>query len=70
MEYTAILYKLSKAKNHSFFFIDQRVEPSFEAKHNRHDAWKLYYVVHIQGNRMVVYTLQHFEVGNLALIPT
>lgn len=45
MEDTAVPYELPEAENHSFFFIDQRVEPSLEAKLHRHDAWELYYVV-------------------------
>ena len=49
MEDTAIPYELPEAENHSFFFIDQRTEPSLEAKLHRHDAWELYYVVHGQG---------------------
>lgn len=69
MEDTAIPYELPEVENHSFFFIDQRVEPSLEAKFHRHDAWELYYVVHGQGNRMAGDTLQHFEAGDVALIP-
>lgn len=69
MEDTAIPYKLPEVENHSFFFIDQRVEPSLEAKLHRHDAWELYYVVHGRGNRMAGDTLQPFEAGNVVLIP-
>lgn len=69
MEDTAIPYELPEMENHSFFFIDQRVEPSLEAKLHRHDAWELYYVAHGQGNRMAGDTLQHFEAGDVALIP-
>ena len=50
MEDTAIPYELPEAENHSFFFIDQRIETGIEAKLHRHDAWELYYVVHGQGN--------------------
>ncbi len=46
MEDTAVPYELPEAENHSFFFIDQRVTTSIEAKLHRHDAWELYYVVH------------------------
>ncbi len=38
MEDTPIPYELPETENHSFFFIDQRVETSFEAKLHRHDA--------------------------------
>ena len=69
MEDTAIPYELPEAENHSFFFIDQRVEPSLEAKLHRHDAWELYYVVHGQGNRMAGDTLQPFAAGDVVLIP-
>lgn len=65
---TAIPYELPEAENHSFFFIDQRVEPSLEAKLHRHDAWELYYVVHGKGNRMAGDTLQPFAAGDVALI--
>ena len=34
-----------EAESHSFFFIDQRVEPSPEAKLHRHAARELYYIV-------------------------
>lgn len=69
MEDTAIPYELPEVENHSFFFIDQRVEPSLEAKLHRHDAWELYYVVQGRGNRMAGDTLQPFEAGEVALIP-
>lgn len=69
MEDTAIPYELPEVENHSFFFIDQRVEPSLEAKLHRHDAWELYYVVHGRGNRMAGDTLQPFAAGDVALIP-
>ena len=66
MEDTAIPYELPEAENHSFFFIDQRVEPSLEAKLHHHDAWELYYVVHGRGNRMAGDTLQPFAAGDVA----
>lgn len=69
MEDTAIPYELPEVENHSFFFIDQRVKTSVEAKLHRHDAWELYYVVHGQGNRMAGDTLQPFAAGDVALIP-
>lgn len=69
MEDTAIPYELPEVENHSFFFIDQRVETSIEAKLHRHDAWELYYVVHGYGNRMAGDTLQSFAAGDVALIP-
>lgn len=69
MEDIAIPYELPEVENHSFFFIDQRVEPSLEAKLHRHDAWELYYVLHGRGNRMAGDTLQSFESGDVALIP-
>ena len=69
MEDTAIPYELPEVENHSFFFIDQRVATSIEAKLHRHDAWELYYVVHGYGNRMAGDTLQPFAAGDVALIP-
>lgn len=45
MEDTAIPYELPEVENHSFFFIDQRVEPSLEAKLHRHAVRELYYIV-------------------------
>lgn len=56
-------------ENHSFFFIDQRVEISLEAKLHRHDAWELYYVQQGHGTRMAGDTLQPFTAGDVALIP-
>lgn len=69
MEDTAIPYELPEVENHSFFFINQRVETNLEAKLHRHDAWELYYVVHGYGNRMAGDTLQPFAAGDVALIP-
>lgn len=69
MEDVAIPYELPETEDHSFFFIDQRVEPCLEAKLHRHDAWELYYVVHGRGNRMAGDTLQPFAAGDAALIP-
>lgn len=69
MEDTAVPYELPEAENHSFFFIDQRIETGIEAKLHRHDAWELYYVVHGQGNRTAGDTLQPFAAGDVALIP-
>lgn len=69
MKDTAIPYELPEMENHSFFFIDQRVEPRLEAKLHRHDAWELYYVVHGQGTRIAGDTLQRFKAGDVALIP-
>lgn len=69
MEDTVIPYELPEVENHSFFFIDQRVKTSIEAKLHRHDAWELYYVVHGQGNRTAGDTLQPFVAGDVALIP-
>ena len=69
MEDTAIPYELPEAENHSFFFIDQRVEIRTEAKLHRHDAWELYYVVHGYGSRTAGDTCQPFTAGDVALIP-
>lgn len=69
MEDAVIPYELPETENHSFFFIDQRVDTRLEAKLHRHDAWELYYVVQGQGNRMVGDTLQPFAEGDVALIP-
>ena len=40
MEDTIIPYELPEVENHSFFFIDQRVEVNLEAKLHQHDAWE------------------------------
>ncbi|MGM9798824.1 MAG: AraC family transcriptional regulator [Parabacteroides sp.] len=69
MEDTAIPYELPEVENHSFFFIDQRVEPHLEAKLHQHDAWELYHVVHGAGNRLTGDTLQPFGAGDVVLIP-
>lgn len=69
MEDIAIPYELPEVENHSFFFIDQRVETGIEAKLHRHDAWELYYVVQGRGSRMAGDTLQPFAPGDVALIP-
>ena len=69
MEDTAIPYELPEAENHSFFFTDQRVQTTVEAKLHRHDAWELYYVVRGYGNRTAGDTSQPFSAGDVALIP-
>ena len=62
-------YELPEVENHSFFFIDQRIETHVEAKLHQHDAWELYYVLHGYGTRMAGDTLQPFAAGDVALIP-
>ena len=69
MEDVAIPYELPETDDHSFFFIDQRIETDLEAKLHRHDAWELYYVVQGKGNRMAGDTWQPFAEGDVALIP-
>ncbi len=69
MEEMIIPYELPEVKNHSFFFIDQRITPHLEAKLHQHDAWELYYVIHGHGTRMAGDTLQAFSAGDVALIP-
>ena len=59
----AIPYELPEADNHSFFFIDQRVETRLEAKLHRHDAWELYCVLQGRGTRMAGDTTQLFMGG-------
>ena len=62
-------YELPEIENHSFFFIDQRIDTHIEAKLHQHDAWELYYVIHGYGTRMAGDTLQSFSAGDVALIP-
>lgn len=69
MEDAIIPYELPETENHSFFFIDQRIDVRLEAKLHRHDAWELYYVVQGHGTRMAGDTLQPFAEGDVALIP-
>lgn len=69
MEEIIIPYELPEVENHSFFFIDQRVDTHIEAKLHQHDAWELYYVLHGYGTRMAGDTLQSFSAGDVALIP-
>ena len=38
MEEIIIPYELPEVENHSFFFIDQRVDTHIEAKLHQHDA--------------------------------
>lgn len=69
MEDVIIPYELPDVENHSFFFIDQRIDTRLEAKLHQHDAWELYYVVHGHGTRMAGDTLQTFSEGDVVLIP-
>ena len=69
MEEIITPYELPDVENHSFFFIDQRVDTRVEARLHRHDAWELYYVVQGHGTRMAGDTLQSFSAGDVALIP-
>lgn len=69
MEDAVIPYELPETENHSFFFIDQRVDIRIEAKLHQHDAWELYYVIQGHGVRMAGDTLLPFAEGDVALIP-
>lgn len=69
MEDAVIPYELPERENHSFFFIDQRVDTRIEAKLHQHDAWELYYVIQGHGVRMAGDTLLPFAEGDVALIP-
>ena len=69
MDEQIIPYELPEQKNHSFFFIDQRIQPNIEAKLHGHDAWELYCVVQGYGNRTAGDTVQPFTAGDVALIP-
>ena len=69
MEDVVIPYKLPETENHSFFFIDQRIDTRLEAKLHKHDAWELYYVLQGKGTRMAGDTLLPFSEGDVALIP-
>lgn len=69
MEDVVIPYELPETENHSFFFIEQRIDTRLEAKLHKHDAWELYYVLQGKGTRMAGDTLLPFEEGDVALIP-
>ena len=69
MEEVVIPYELPETENHSFFFIDQRIDTRLEAKLHKHDAWELYYVLQGKGTRMAGDTLLPFSEGDVALIP-
>ena len=69
MKDVVIPYDLPDQENHSFFFIDQRVDVRMEAKLHRHDAWELYYVLQGYGTRTAGDTLQPFAAGDVVLIP-
>ncbi len=66
---TIIPYELPEVENHSFFFIDQRIDFRMEAKLHQHEAWELYYVLSGEGIRTAGDTLQPFTTGDVALIP-
>lgn len=69
MEEIVIPYELPEVENHSFFFVNQRINACLEAKLHQHDAWELYYVIHGYGDRMAGDTLQPFSAGDVVLIP-
>lgn len=69
MEETIIPYELPDIENHSFFFVDIKIDSKVEAKLHQHDAWELYYVLQGYGNRMAGDTLQPFSAGDVVLIP-
>lgn len=69
MEDTIIPYELPETENHSFFFIDQRIDMQLEAKLHQHDAWELYCVLQGNGTRMAGDTLLPFAEGDVVLIP-
>ena len=69
MEDVIIPYTLPETENHSFFFIDQRIDTRLEAKLHMHDAWEIYCVLQGEGTRMAGDTLLPFTEGDVALIP-
>ncbi len=69
MEDVVIPYELPEIENHSFFFIDQRINVWMEAKLHQHDAWELYYVIQGHGTRMAGDSLLPFTEGDVVLIP-
>ncbi len=69
MEETAIPYDLPDVENHSFFYINQRVDVGLEAKLHRHDAWEIICVEHGRGTRTAGDTLMNFSEGDVALLP-
>ncbi len=69
MNETVIPYELPEVEDHSFFFIEQRIEIDLEAKLHQHDAWELYCVVHGHGNRIAGDTMQPFMENDVVLIP-
>lgn len=69
MEDAVIPYELTEIENHSFFFIDQRIDTRLEAQLHQHDAWELYCVLQGSGTRMAGDTLLPFVEGDVALIP-
>ncbi len=66
---TVIPYSLPEEHNHSFFFIDQCINISLEAKLHNHDAWEIYYIVKGHGTRIAGDTVITFVEGDAALIP-
>lgn len=69
MEEVVIPYTLPETEDHSFFFIDQRIDTRLEAKLHQHDAWELYYVLQGKGIRMAGDTLLPFGEEDVVLIP-
>lgn len=69
MEEVVIPYELPETDNHSFFFINQRIDLRIEAKMHRHDAWELYCVIQGQGVRTVGDTVLPFKEGDVVLLP-
>ncbi len=69
MDDTITPYELPNTEDHSFFFVDIRINPKLEAKLHQHDAWELYYVTHGYGNRIAGDTVQPFSAGDVVLIP-
>ena len=66
MEDVIIPYTLPETENHSFFFIDQRIDIRLEAKLHMHNAWELYCVLQGEGTRMAGDTLLPFTEGDVA----
>ena len=69
MEDTAIPYELPETKDHSFFFIDQRVETGIEAKLHRHDAWNCIMSSTGTGTGWRAIRCRLFSAGDAVLIP-
>ncbi len=63
------IYDLPDVENHSFFYYRLSVEWQDQITMHQHDSWEVMCIISGRGTRMIGDTVEHFEKGEVVLIP-